>query len=200
VTIMTLKGDNLKMQKYYLHVVLTRTNTTMSKLIRFVKKDEYTHAAISLDKELNYLYSFGRKHTYNPFLGRFKRENIDKGIYKFCETLPGVIIEIEVSSEQYKKAKYLLNYFMLNSSCYKYNYRGLIHSLLDKPVCYDNRFLCSEFVYYILKESGVVDFHIPRNLVRPQDFMVLESNIIYKGDLRKIVKTNSSNESFSALF
>lgn len=188
------------MQKYYLHVVLTRTNTTMSKLIQFVKKDEYTHAAISLDKELNYLYSFGRKHTYNPFLGRFKHENIDKGIYKFSETLPGVIIEIEVSRQQYKKARYLLNNFMLNSSCYKYNYRGLLHSLLAKPVSYDNRFLCSEFVYYILKESGVVDFKIPRNLVRPQDFMVLESNIIYKGDLRKIVKTNSNNQSFSALF
>jgi len=176
------------MEKYYLYVVLTATNTTMSKLIQLIKKDEYTHAAIALDEELNYLFSFGRKYTYNPFLGRFKKEDINEGIYKFCKVLPGVIIKVEVSKNQYKKTVNLLNNFMINSSRYKYNYRGLFHSLFNKPVYYDNRFLCSEFVYYILKEAGIVDFQISGNLVRPQNLMDLKGNIIYKGDLKEVIK------------
>lgn len=60
------------MEKYSLYVVLTRTNTVISKVVQLVKKDEYTHAAISLDEELNYMYSFGRKYSYYPFIGRFK--------------------------------------------------------------------------------------------------------------------------------
>ena len=89
------------MKKYYLYIVLTRTNTGISKIIQLIKKDEYTHAAISLDKDLNHMYSFGRRK-------------------------------------------------------------------MNKEAYSDDKFLCSEFVYYILKESGVADLKIPRNLVRPQ--------------------------------
>lgn len=179
------------MEKHYLYIVLTRTNTVMSKLIGIFKNDEYTHAAISLDKGLNHMYSFGRRDTYNPFIGRFKKEDINQGIYKRCKTLPGAIIEIEVSKQQYENAKVLLNNFISNSDNYKYNYKGLVHSLLNKEVCTDNRFLCSEFVYYILNESGVADFKISRNLVRPQNLINIEGNIIYKGNLKEMNLTDS---------
>jgi len=174
------------MEKYYLYIVLTRTNTVMSNFIRIFKNDEYTHAAISLDKELNNMYSFGRRNTHNPFIGRFKRESIHEGIYKFCNTLPGAIIEVEVSKQQYKKAKETVDHFISNSHIYKYNYKGLVHSLLNKPVCDDYRFLCSEFVYYVLKESGIADLEISRNLVRPQTLLNIEGRMIYKGNLKEI--------------
>jgi len=89
------------MEKHYLYIVLTRTNSTVSKLIGLFTKDEYTHAAISLDKDLNNMYSFARKYTFNPFIGRFKHENLNEGLYKFSKNLPGAIIEIEVSKEGY---------------------------------------------------------------------------------------------------
>lgn len=174
------------MEKCYLYIVLTRTNTVISKLIGILKNDEYTHAAISLDKGLNHMYSFGRRNTYNPFIGRFKKEDINEGLYKLCNDLPGLIIEIEVSKQQYEKAEILLKSFISNSDIYKYNYKGLVHSLLNKEVCNDNRFLCSEFVYYILNESGVVDFKMSRNLVRPQNLLNIEGNIIYKGNLKEM--------------
>jgi hypothetical protein len=174
------------MEKNYLYVVLTRTNTVISRLIQLFKNDEYTHAAISLDKELNYMYGFSRRKTYNPFIGRFKKEDINEGLYKFCDTLPGAIIEIEVSKEQYERAKALLDHFISNSSLYKYNYMGLLHSLFNKSAFYNDRFLCSEFVYHILNESGIIDFNISRNLVRPQSLLNIEGRIIYKGNLRKI--------------
>jgi len=158
----------------------------MSRLIQLFKHDEYTHASISLDKELNHMYSFGRRTTYNPFIGRFKKEDINEGIYKFWDTLPGAIIEVEVSKEQYENAKEILEKFISDSNLYKYNYKGLIHCLLNKEVISENRFLCSEFVYHILKESGAADLKISRNLVRPVSLLNIDGNMIYKGNLKKI--------------
>ncbi len=178
------------MERFYLYIVLTRTNTVMSKLIQIFKNDEYTHAAISLDKGLNQMYSFGRRKTYNPFIGRFKKEDINEGIYKFCDTLPGAIIEIEVSRRQYEKAKVLLEHFISNSDLYKYNYKGVMHSLLNRAVCSDDKFLCSEFVYYILEESGIAELKIARNLVRPQSLLDIKGKMIYKGNLKKIELPN----------
>lgn len=174
------------MKKYYLYIVLTRTNTVISNLIRIFKDDEFTHAAISLDKELNHMYSFGRKNTYNPFIGRFRKEDINEGVYKLCTTLPGAVIEVEVSKQQYEKAKEILNHFISNSHLYKYNYKGLVHSLLNKPACSDYNFLCSEFVYHILKESNIADLKISRNLVRPQSLLNIKGRMIYKGNLKEI--------------
>jgi hypothetical protein len=158
----------------------------MSKLIHIYTKDEYTHAAISLDKELEHMYGFSRKNTYNPFIGGFRKEDINEGVYRFSRSLPGAIIEVEVTEQQYKKAKELLEHFISNRDFYKYNYRGLIHNLLNKEACSEDRFLCSEFVYHILKESSVVDLNISRNLVRPQSLLNIEGKIIYKGNLKEI--------------
>lgn len=182
------------MEKRYLYIVLTRPNTAISKLIRFFKNDEYTHAAISLDKELDHMYSFGRKNAYNPFIGKFKQENINKGLYKICKTLPGVILEVEASEQQYEKAKSLIAHFVSNSNRYKYNYMGLYYSLFNKASHDEHRFLCSEFVYYILNESGIADFKISRNLVRPQNLLKIKSSIIYKGNLKDVVFIYTSRD------
>ena len=64
-----LMDGDIAMDKYCLYIVLTSLNTVIARLIWIIKKDEFTHAAISLDKQLEYMYSFGRKYTYNPFIG-----------------------------------------------------------------------------------------------------------------------------------
>lgn len=176
---------------YHLYIVLTRTNSVLSNLIHLFKSDDYTHASISFDRELSQMYSFGRKYTYNPFIGRFKKEDINEGLYSLCNTLPGIIIELDVTKEQYERAKEIVNQFISNSHQYKYNYRGLIHSLINKPAYSEKCFLCSEFVYYVLKESQIVDLHTARNLVRPQNFLNLEGRLFYKGDLKEL-STNLS--------
>ena len=56
------------MKKVYF--IVTHTGTTLSKIIKFYTKKEYSHVSISLDEGLNQMYSFGRKHAYNPFFGR----------------------------------------------------------------------------------------------------------------------------------
>ena len=188
---MTLKGGTI-MTTYNIYVVLTRTNTMISRLIQGIKHDQYTHASISLDKELRHMYSFGRKYTYNPFIGRFRKEDINEGVFKLCDTLPGAIVELEVSQQQYERTKAILDIFITNTYLYKYNYMGLIHSFLNKPALSENRFLCSEFVYHILAESNILDLNISRNLVRPQNFLYVGGKVIYEGDL-KVLELSEKN-------
>ena len=180
------------MESKHLYIVLTRTQTVLSRLIGLVTNDEYTHAAISLDEELCRMYSFGRKNVYNPFVGSFIKENIDGGILGLCENLQGIIIELEVSQKQYDKAVGLLNEFISNSSNYKYNYMGLVDGLFNNEVYYNDRFLCSEFVYYILNKSGVADLNMSRNLVRPQSLLDISGKVIYKGNLREMNLRNNT--------
>jgi len=137
-------------EKAYLYIVLTRTNTMISRLIHLFTHDEYTHAALSLDKDLTQMYSFARKYTRNPFVGRFKQERLNEGIYKISRKLPGVIVEIEVPKERYNEARELLEEFIANSSRYKYNYRGLIYGIFKKPTTAKDRFLCSQLPSYLL--------------------------------------------------
>lgn len=175
------------MEKYHVYIVLTRTSTLISQVIHFLKNDDYTHAAISLDKKLKVMYSFARKEPYNPLIGGFMQEGLDKGVYRLHRKLPGIVLEVEVTGEQYKKAESLLEHFVAHRDLYGYNYLGLLHSLNRTAVSYNNRFLCSEFVYYILKESGIADLHKPRNLVRPQNLLALESRVVFEGNLKNLL-------------
>lgn len=173
------------MRKYYVYIMLVRTNTVLSKLIHKIKNDAYTHASIALDKDLDKLYSFGRRKVYNPFYGCFVEEKIDDGLYKIYNTSPCKVLEIEVTQEQYNKANEVINNFREGN--YKYNYIGLVYNLINKETI-NNRFLCSEFVYHVLKESHIVDLNIPRNLVRPIDLLNLKSRVVYQGHIRHLNK------------
>lgn len=116
---------------------------------------------------------------------------MNEGTYKLCEKLPGVILELEISMEQHEKIKDMLLNFISNSDYYKYNYKGLIYSILKIPMIENDTFLCSEFVYYLLKECDIADLNMSRNLVRPQSLLNIESRIIFKGDLKKINRSTS---------
>jgi hypothetical protein len=171
--------------RYCIYVVLSRSQAVLSQVIRILKRDEYTHAALSLDRELRYMFSFGRRRRSNPFIGCYKRECLDEGFYRCCCRLPGAVIEVPVSPAQYSAVCGRIQDFLLNSHRYDYNYIGLIGNLVGMPYRNDNRFFCSEFVYHVLHKSGICDFGIPRNLVRPQDLSRLDGAVIYKGDLKK---------------
>lgn len=181
------------MRSYCVYVVLTRTNTTMSRMIQLLKNDEYTHASITLDPALDYMYSFGRKHTRNPIVGVFKKEEIHKGLFGLQKVLPAAVYEIEISPAQYHRIKGILEDFESDKERYKYNYMGLVHSFQRKSHSYEDRFLCSEFVYHVLREAKVLELDKPRNLVRPQDFRTVGWNLIFEGDL-KVLKRLEAKE------
>ena len=60
------------MKKIY--IMVSYTGTILSNLIRMYTGKEYTHVSISLDIKLHEMYSFGRIHPSNAFVGGFVRE------------------------------------------------------------------------------------------------------------------------------
>ena len=68
------------MKKIY--IVLAHTGTILSRIIKMRTGAEYTHSSIALDKNLEQMYSFGRKYSYIAFIGGFVREGASFGTYK----------------------------------------------------------------------------------------------------------------------
>lgn len=165
-----------------IYIVLSRSETVLSRMVNKLTGAEVTHAAISLDSELEYMFSFGRRWASNPFIGCFHRERIDEGIYKKADQLPGVVIELRVTPAQYRAVSKMISDFLLNYHRYEFNYLGLIKQALGRHHTEDNRFFCSEFVYHVLHSCGICDFKRPRSSVHPQELLSL-GRIVYRGDL-----------------
>ena len=173
------------MKKIY--IVLIQSPTVPAKLMNFFKRNKYTHAALSLDEELRSMFSFGRHWTSYPCPCGFKQENFNEGVYGKCADLPGVVLELDVTDEQYEKAMVKLDEFILRSKHYKYNYLGVFANFFKVDYKHKNKFFCSEFVYYILYESGILDLGTSRVFVSPQELSTVSKKVVYEGNLKTYV-------------
>jgi hypothetical protein len=131
------------------------------------------------------MFSFGRRKTNNPFVGCFKHERISDALYAACSEVPGIVIEITVTEAQYESVTSQLEAFLLDGHLYGYNYLGLVGNLwgISHPI--EKRFFCSEFVYHVLRESGICNFKKSPGLVCPQDLMNLQGRVIFQGNLKE---------------
>jgi hypothetical protein len=150
----------------------------VAKGIRFFTRAPFQHSAISLEEDLESMYSFARKKPYNPFIGGFVRENFNEGFYaRFKkDKIKYKVVAMNVSEAQKEKIKNKINEFIKNKNKYRYNILGLFLNYFNISRVKDDYFFCSEFVYYILKSAGVIDFKLPRSLVRPVDFLNINKN------------------------
>ncbi|MCL1853841.1 MAG: hypothetical protein FWF88_12605 [Peptococcaceae bacterium] len=166
------------------YIVLSRSRSFLSGAIHMIKSDRYTHAAIALDAELEYMFSFGRRRAWNPFVGCFKRERLDGDFYAKHRELPGVILEVPVDDEQYAGIASDIWRFLLDGHSYGFNVFGMMRaSLGHERKALDKKFFCSEFVYYILHKNGVCDLGKSRTVVRPQNLLAVAAERIFEGDL-----------------
>lgn len=176
-------------EPYYLYVVLTNSSSVVSKLINMVTRDQFTHASVSLDRNLEHMFSFSRVLSPYPFWGGFKQEKLRRGFYARNKTLPGAILQLEVSREQYARAAEQILYFNNHKSQFHYDIIGLLGHIIDVPLTRKNRYTCSKFVANVLEEAEVYSFEKPISLVRPQDFLGLPAQVIYCGDLKQYARS-----------
>lgn len=184
-----------KSENYCIYIVLSHSSSVISKAIYLYTRDEYTHASISIDRNLEALYGFGRKWPRFPFIGCLRRELMDQGFYSLCKTVPGLILKFDVTEEQYRRIKRLLSFYVKNKDLFKYNFLGFIGYMFKTEIRSKKRFTCSEFVAHLLQSAQVVKFDKPLNLIRPQIFTELGGQIVYKGDLKSFFKNLEKNNS-----
>ncbi len=168
-----------------IYIVLTHTGTILSNIIRFYTKNEFSHASISLDENLEKMYSFGRKNPYNAFIGGLVKESPTEGTFKRFKNTKTNIYELDVTDEQYELLRTKIAKMYKHREEYKFNTKGLFAVVLNKKINKPKTFYCAEFVRYVLQNSGIDTTYLPQ-IIRPEDFKKLKNTkILYRGKLSK---------------
>lgn len=167
-----------------IYIVLTYTGTALAKLIKGYTKAEFSHVSISLDEELNKMYSFGRLTPYNPFVAGMLHEKINEGTFKRFRKTKTSVYSLNITMEQYKKVEEMVTEMYKNKEKYNFNFSGLFAAGFNKKITKPNTFYCAEFVKYLLDYANI-NLNLP-DIVKPEDFKSIEKlKLIYKGKLRK---------------
>ncbi len=168
-----------------IYIIISKTSTFPSKVIKMWTKEPYAHTSISLDIELNEMYSFARRKLHNPFYCGFIREDITTGVFGRDVDTTCRIARLKVSTNTYKKIVKMLREFMKHNMDYKYNYLGIVGIMFNKAVEREYNYFCSQFVYHVLEKSGADTFDKKPGLVRPEDFRKWDKlELVYEGKLK----------------
>ena len=182
-------ANKLNNDQRYVYVLLTGTNTILAKTIRIYTGEPFSHASISLDKDLVQLYSFARKQRFNPFVAGFMKEDIERGVFGADKNAHCGVYEIPVSEEEYEKIAAVIEHFSTHRDEFAYNVKGLFAAIFDKEVFDGKHFMCSQFVYHVFQSSGVSLFERGDGPVRPYHFhQKLTECQIYNGNLHEYRK------------
>ncbi|AYW50069.1 hypothetical protein [Tetragenococcus halophilus] len=148
------------------YILLTDTGTLFTKFIRLYTHQPYNHASIAFTSDLSEIYSFGRKHMRNPFVGGFVEENIATGLLKKADC---ALYSFDITQEQLEQMELYIEQIKAEKEYYHYNFIGLFGFLINKPIKRDHVFFCSQFVASVLAECEFNTFEKPLSLVAPQD-------------------------------
>ncbi len=173
-----------------IYVVLTKTNTIVARSIRKATGATYSHASLAFNDWFSPMYSFARKYVSFPFIGTMVKEEIGTGVYGRYPLVPCCILRISVTQQQFIGVKTMTENMWLSRQ-YGYNYSGLIFNYIGICRHSNKRFFCSEFVYYVLQQNGVVDSCRLPSQIRPQDLLNIGQEVIYEGNLNDLRDTFS---------
>ena len=96
-------------QNRQLYIVISQTGTLLSRILKQITGAEYNHASISLSRDLERMYSFGRRHPYNPFWGGFVIESPRIGTFKRFSETKVLVLSVSVTEEQHAELKEMLD-------------------------------------------------------------------------------------------
>ena len=165
------------------YIVLTYTGTILSQIVRLYTKKDYSHVSLSLDKDLNQMYSFGRLFSYTPIFAGFVQESPKYGTFKRFKKTRSKIYSLEISDKDYKTVQETIEKFKKNRRKYGFNMLGLIAVMGHYHIKRRKHLYCAEFVKIVLEQTSL-DLHLPE-VIKPDDFQRIEgAKEVYTGLLR----------------
>ena len=81
VQLVQLKEEEMQGYTHSVYILLTRTSSILSRLIRILTRAAYTHAALALDEEFEETYSFTRRNPRLIWPAGLARESLWRGLY-----------------------------------------------------------------------------------------------------------------------
>ena len=176
-----------------IYIVLLYADSTFDKIAdKFLKGQQYWHAAISFGPSLKTCYSFNMgKDNANKFKGGLTFESIE-GYRKQCPNGTCQVSCVLVPKDKYDKARGTVQYYLMNKEKTSYNIKGLFDSLHGraKEDSLTTSQVCSTFVATVLKNADIkLNDDKAANLVKPDDLRVGTTGKkkqfkVFEGDLR----------------
>ena len=172
-----------------LYIVLSRTSSILSRIITRATGDRFSHVSLSLDDNINEMYSFGRIYAYTPLIGGFVRESLKFGTMKRFRTAEVVILRVPITNEKWEEIENFIETMYRERKKYHYSFRGAYKAWHGIPFHRENYFYCSEFVRFLLEKFSLIDKDEYGDVVRPYDFLKLRrGEKVYQGRLCDCVR------------
>ena len=166
-------------------IVISQTGTVLSRILKRVTGAEYNHASLSLSPDLKKMYSFGRRHPYNPFWGGFVIESPHAGTFRRFSNTTAVILAVEITEERYAALETTLEAMWARREQFSYNLLGLLLAFFRVLWKRSNCYYCSEFVEDMLLQAEVRGAgELRARIVQPIHFLKLPHTRLYTGRLR----------------
>lgn len=168
-----------------IYLVLSQTGSLLSQVLRVATGAEYNHVSLSLSPDLVRMYSFGRRHPYNPFWGGFVVETVHGGTFKRFAGTKAVVISIPVSREAYDGILHTLEGMLSEQATYHYDFLGLLLAAVHIHYRRYRCLYCSAFVKELLQRYRVEGVGQLPDIVQPVHFLALpHGHRIFRGYLR----------------
>lgn len=168
-----------------IYITVSQTGTTVAKIIKFFTRKPYNHSSIADDLSLSDMYSFCRNYTPFPLPAGFNQEIVGQGTLGKFSYIPCEIYELPVTKAQKIKFHKLLNHFKQYRDSYSYNILGFWSIPFRLHLERKNKFVCSQFVAYIIKEAGI-NLNKPVWMYSPEDLRHLpNARLVYRGELNE---------------
>ena len=123
--------DNLNKDIY---IIISHTPSVVSRIISQFTHTSYNHVSVSLDAELNRMFSFGRRYKYFPWIGGFVQESLTSGTMgRFTET-EAIILKKHIDEEAYDDIANKLSDMLEHKYSYRYDTLGLFMAIFGKSI------------------------------------------------------------------
>lgn len=175
-----------------IYILLTKSDTILSRLVHLVTADTYTHVSISFEESLQPLYSSSRKNGCTMFPAGPCTEELYSGYYRRHAEIPCKLYELQVSDEIYMLARQEVLQIINHAGDYHFNIIGLLLCQLNIPFHRKRHFFCSQFVSEILNKSRALKLPKDTSLMKPSDYTRMPELVcLYQGELRHLARAQT---------
>ena len=172
-----------------IYIIITHTPSVVSKIIRKFTHTPYNHVSVSLDAELDRMFSFGRWYKYFPWIGGFVRESPRFGTLGRFPQTEAIVLTLNIDEDVYDGISKRLEDMLVHKYSYKYDSLGLILAIFGKTRKRENHYYCTAFLRDLLIDFGIEDDVLFKDIVQPLDFLELSNTReIYRGNLKEFAE------------
>lgn len=172
----------------YVYIALVDTPGIFAYAIRKFLKQDYIHAVLSLDEELNEAYSFGRRNPFVPVIAGFEKENKEK-ILRAFPTARYRICRLECSVEQKNQIRRRLHEDYARRFHMHYAVLSLPYIVRGKSFYLKDQYTCSSYLARVLEEAGIPISGKHFSLVTPKDvYEYPDMEVVFEGNLAELVE------------